>query len=99
MSRHRAGRDAILRWLDARFPAVAAKAGEGLITWLPRIIAEVRTASERAGWEQLFAPPERRPPGTDRVLRPALEAADRNIRLNARASSALRLALGGPPNR
>ena len=99
MSRHRAGRDAILRWLDARFPAVMTKAGEGLITWLPRIITEVRTASERAGWELLFAPSERRPPGTDRALRPALEAADRNIRLNARASSALRLALGGLPNR
>lgn len=62
MSRHRRGRDAILRWLDARYPAIAARAGEGLLAPLPRIAAAARTTSERNAWAALFAPPSGGPP-------------------------------------
>jgi len=96
MGRHRRGREAILRWLDQRFATIAAKAGEGLIAWLPRMMGDVRTTSERAHWEDVFAANERRPPAVDRMLRLSMEAADRNIRLNARALAALRLALDAP---
>ncbi|MEZ4473713.1 MAG: M1 family aminopeptidase [bacterium] len=95
MSRHRRGREALHRWVDARFAAITARAGEGILVPLARIAARARTTTERNAWANLFAPPARRSPVVDRTLRLSLEAADRTIRLNARASSALRLALGG----
>ncbi|MEZ4466957.1 MAG: hypothetical protein R3F43_21535 [bacterium] len=91
MSRHRRGREALHRWVDARLPRSRPAPGRG--SWCPWPASRPgRGPPPSATPGPTCSPPARRSPVVDRTLRLSLEAADRTIRLNARASSALRLA-------
>jgi hypothetical protein len=82
-------------WLDRRWTSVVEKAGPEAAAQLPRLGVRACTRVERDALTEFFAPADRRPPGTDRVLRQVQASIDRNLNLAEHAVPSLEHAVVG----
>lgn len=96
MARHRGRRDQIRQFIEQHFDALMHRFGAAILTRLPELARDARTASERSAWATLFTSPRLRPPGMAPAVRRMLAIIDRNLRQAADASTALRVRLAQP---